>query len=66
LVGGSVAMRFELLPQPEKATVKIIRIKSAHHDELRAKNDNERIHNLRNLDRAAQFVDIGAASQGAA
>ena len=56
MVGGSVAMGFELLPQPEKATVKIIRIKSAHHDELRAKNDNERIHNLRSLVRRAQFL----------
>ena len=64
MVGGSVAMGFELLPHPEKATVKVIRKKSAHPDELRAKNDTERIHNLRILDRTAQFVDIGAASQG--
>jgi hypothetical protein len=41
-------MRLEL-PQPEKANVKAMRKKSAHQDELRAKNDTERIHNLQSL-----------------
>jgi hypothetical protein len=55
-------MRLEL-PQLEKATAKVIRRERAHQDEVWAKNDAERIHNLRSLDRAAQFLDIGAASQ---
>ena len=52
VVGGGVAMLFELLPQPEKASVRKDIARISH--ELRTEQNSEHIHNLRRVDRRTQ------------